>query len=201
MCVDDFLFTNVACIIKHAIAANIEAIYLVLGFPDELVRQNPLSLDKYFQSIASHERVQLRKLVNTQTMSVGITDIRRQAMVTELTNWHKKHKSFTLLQGITLDGNFELWTSTRPWARFLYLALRSLVNDCLYVCSKITKNKSDIKIMIETGAQCNDSSDLQARFLQRNIAKGKYSCTAVTYVNTLLRSELNMIKEILSHPL
>ena len=182
-------------------AASIEALYLVLGFPDELVRQNPLSLDKYFQSIASYERVQLGKLVNTRTMSVGITDARRQAMVTELTNWPKKRKGFTLLQGVTLCGNFEFWASTSPWARFLYLALRSSVNNCLHVCSKIIKNKRDIRIMIETVAQCNDPSDLQARFLQRNIAKAIYSCTAVTYVNKTLRSELKIIKDILSHPL
>ena len=55
--------------------------------------------------------------------------------------------------------------------------------------------------MIETVAQCNDPADLQARFLQRNIAKAIYSCTAVTYVNKTLRSELKIIKEILSNPL
>ena len=55
--------------------------------------------------------------------------------------------------------------------------------------------------MIDTVAQCNDPSDLQARFLQRNIAKAIYSYTAVTYVNKTLRSELKIIKDILSHPL
>ena len=61
---DESLFDNVASIIQHAMAASIEALYLVLGFPDERVRQNLLSLDKYFQSIASFRRVQLGKLVN-----------------------------------------------------------------------------------------------------------------------------------------
>ena len=130
-------------------------------------------------------------------MSVDITDVRRQEMVTELTNWPKKRKGFTLLQGVTLCGNFEFWASTSPWARFLYLALRSSVNDSLHTCSHITKNKRDIKIMIDTIAQCNDSSDLQARFIQRNITKAIYSCTAVTYVNKTLRSELKIIKEII----
>ena len=118
-------------------------------------------------------------------------------MVTELTNWPKKRKGFTLLQGVTLCGNFEFWASTSPWARFLYLALRSSVNDSLHTYSHITKNKRDIKIMIDTIAQCNDSSDLQARFIQRNITKAIYSCTTVTYVNKTLRSELKIIKEII----
>ena len=55
--------------------------------------------------------------------------------------------------------------------------------------------------MIETIAQCNDSSDLQVRFLQRNTAKEIYSCNDMTYVNKTLRYELKIIKEVLSHPL
>ena len=46
--IDDYLFANVSCIIKHAMAASIEALYLFLGFHNELVRQNPLSLDNFF---------------------------------------------------------------------------------------------------------------------------------------------------------
>ena len=48
MFVDDSLFANTAGVIKHAMAASIEALYIVLGFPEETIRQNPLSLDKYF---------------------------------------------------------------------------------------------------------------------------------------------------------
>ena len=126
-------------------------------------------------------------------MSVGITDVRRQAIVTELTNWPKKRKGFTLLQGITIYGNFELWASTSPWFRFLHLALRSSANNCLHACSKIAKNKCDIKIMIEIVVQWNNSSDLQVRFF--------FSVISVTYINKTLRSELKIMKKILSHPL
>ena len=93
MFVDDSLFTNTASVIKHAMVASIEALYIVLGFPEETIRQNPLSLDKYFQSICSYERVQLGKLVNTRKMSVGITETKRLAMITELSNWHSKRKA------------------------------------------------------------------------------------------------------------
>ena len=134
-------------------------------------------------------------------MSVSITDVQKQEKFTELTNWPKKRKGFTLLQSVTLCGNFKFWAITRPWDRFFYLAFRSSVNDCIRVCSKITKNKRDIKIIIETVAQCNNSSNLQARFPQRYIAKEIYSCTAATYINKILRSELKIIKEIFFHPL
>ena len=106
MFVDDSLFSNTGDLIKHAIAASIEALFLVLGFPDEPIRQNPLSLDKYLQSLASFSRIQLGRQVHTRRLSVGITEIRRTGMVTELSNWPKKRKSFTLMQGVKICGDF-----------------------------------------------------------------------------------------------
>ena len=122
-------------------------------------------------------------------------------MITEFSNWHTKWKSFTLLQGVTFCGNLEFWASTRPWARFLYLALRSLVNDCLRNCSQITNNKRDIKIIIEAVAQCTDTLSLQARFLQGKITQEIYNFTAKTRINKKMRSELQIITTVLSHPL
>ena len=37
MFVDDSFFVNTKCIIKHAMAASIEALYIVLRFPDETI--------------------------------------------------------------------------------------------------------------------------------------------------------------------
>ena len=58
MFVDDSLFAQIREIIKHAMAASIEALYTVLGFPEVQKRQDPLSLDKYFESVCSYERIQ-----------------------------------------------------------------------------------------------------------------------------------------------
>ena len=50
MFVDDSLFAQIRELIKHAMASSIEALYIVLGFPDLERRQNALSLDKYFET-------------------------------------------------------------------------------------------------------------------------------------------------------
>ena len=57
MFVDDSLFAHTRDTIKHSMAASIEALYIILGYPDTKIRQNALSLDKYFESVCSHERV------------------------------------------------------------------------------------------------------------------------------------------------
>ena len=107
MFVDDSLFAQTRDRIKHAMAASIEALHIILGYPNLDVRQNPLSLDKYFESTCSYERVQLGIKVNTRTMSLSLTDKKRLAMLDELSHWYSKRKSFTLLQGVTLCGSIE----------------------------------------------------------------------------------------------
>ena len=139
MFVDDSLFAQIRDLIKHALTASIEALQIVLSFPDLERRQNALSLDKYFETTCSYKRIQLGINVNTRTMTVGLTDIKRIAMLDELSHWHTKRRSFTLLQGVILCGSIEFWSNTSPWVRFLYLHLRSSLNQCLNTYSKIIK--------------------------------------------------------------
>ena len=66
MSVDDSLFTQMIELIKHAMATSIEDLYIILGFPDTERRQDPLSLDKYFEEVCSYKRTQLGIDINTK---------------------------------------------------------------------------------------------------------------------------------------
>ena len=88
-------------------AASIEALYIIVGFPETDLRQNALSLDKYFESTCSYKRIQLEIAINTRKMSVALTELKRKVMLDELSNWHKKRKSFTSLQSVMLCGSLE----------------------------------------------------------------------------------------------
>ena len=71
-------------------------------------------------------------------------------MVTELSNWsHKKIKSVTLLNSVTLLGGLEFWIITNPWAFLLYISLGGSVNECLYNNNLITKDNKKVKEMIK----------------------------------------------------
>ena len=71
MFVDDNLFAQIKENMKHAMAASIEALYIILGFPETDKRQDPLSLDKYYESICSYDRIQLGFQVYTRKMTIG----------------------------------------------------------------------------------------------------------------------------------
>ena len=50
---------------KQAMAASIEALHIILGYPETDIRQNSLSLDKYYESTCSFERIQIDITINT----------------------------------------------------------------------------------------------------------------------------------------
>ena len=66
---DGFLFAQTRDNMKHAIATSIEALHIILRFP-----QNNLSLDKYFESSCSYERIQLGIIINTSKMTIVLTE-------------------------------------------------------------------------------------------------------------------------------
>ena len=202
MFVDDSLFAQTRDNIKHAMAASIEALHIILGYPNTDIRQNPLSLDKYFESTCSYERIQLGIKINSRTMSLSLTDKKRKAMIDELTNWHNKRKSFTLLQGVTLCGSIEFWANISPWVRLLYLNLRSAVNKCITSSLKLTKEKASIKSMISKLAHSNDlhNLELKEKYIQSKIAKETYKCKQKTFISKPMRTELKLIQQILSNP-
>ena len=123
-------------------------------------------------------------------------------MLNELSHWQTQRKSFTLMQGVILCGSLEFWANTSPWIRFLYHQLRSSVNKCLTNCFEITKNKEDIKKLITNVTNTNnlDEHQLQDKMLQKTIAKETYKCQHKTYIDKLMRTELNIMKKILSTP-
>jgi len=202
MFVDDSLFAQTRNNIKHAMAASIEALHVILGYPDLEIRQNPLSLDKYFESSCSYERVQLGITINTRKMTIGLTDKKRLTMIDELTHWHNKRRSFTLLQGVTLCGVLEFWANISPWVRFLYLNLSAAVNKCISSSLKITKENRMIKNLITSLALKKDlvNNDLRERFVQSKIGHEMYKCREKTFISNTMRTELKIIHKVLSCP-
>ena len=58
MFVDDSLFAQIREVIPHAMAASIESLYIVLSHAEVKIRQDALSLDKYFEWVCSYKRLQ-----------------------------------------------------------------------------------------------------------------------------------------------
>ena len=56
------------------LAACIHAIFVVTGTPEEILRPNPLAMDKWETMIVSYEITILGLILNTRALTIGITD-------------------------------------------------------------------------------------------------------------------------------
>ena len=74
MFVDNSLFAQTRDQMKHAMVASIEALHIILGYPETDIRQNPLSLDKHYESTCSIEHIQLDITINTRRMTLALTE-------------------------------------------------------------------------------------------------------------------------------
>ena len=76
------------------LAAIIEAIFLVCGLPDIAVRQCPLSLEKWFELIVGPRQIVLGLLVDTDKMTVSLTDEYIQQIRNLLDLWDPDRRTF-----------------------------------------------------------------------------------------------------------
>jgi hypothetical protein len=72
---------------ERLLAATIEAIFIVCGRPDIFVRQCPLSMEKWFELIVGPKQIVLGLIVDTNKMTVGITEDYIQQVRTLLDLW------------------------------------------------------------------------------------------------------------------
>ena len=84
MFVDDSLFFQAGDNIKHIMAAIVEALYIILGHSNTEIRQNTLSLDKYFKSTCFYEQIQLGILINTRKINLSLTESTRKTTMDKL---------------------------------------------------------------------------------------------------------------------
>ena len=94
--VDDILSAGVPKeYVNKLLAATIEAIFTVCGEPQIDIRQCPLSLKKWLEMVIGPIQIVLGLYVNTNKMTIGITQEYRKQVKSMLNdNWTSKHRFF-----------------------------------------------------------------------------------------------------------
>ena len=121
MFVDDNLIAEIHDNIMQAMAASIEALFLVLGPDMPTIRRSNLSMEKFYQSICSYKKSQLGLSINTRTMIVSLPTKRFNELTALLKNWHSHRTTFIIKEAATLRGKLENAATVCIWARFSLL--------------------------------------------------------------------------------
>jgi hypothetical protein len=101
--------------IIRLLAATIEAIFLICGLPDITVGQCPLLLEKWFKLIVGPRQIVLGLLVNTDKMTVSLTDKYIQQVRNLLDLWDPNQRTFKVGDMQKLVGKLARLGKGAPW--------------------------------------------------------------------------------------
>jgi hypothetical protein len=203
--VDDILGAGVTKdYIKKLLAATIEAIFTVCGEPQIDIRQCPLSLEKWLEMVIGPIQIVLGLYVDTNKMTIGITQEYRQQVKSILNdNWTSKRRFFRAGDMQKLIGKIARLGEGAPWIfklmSHIYTSLAFALqnNKTLLEASshKFRSLISQIQRKYFVGNQADIAKEisfalkLAAKLINNN--KHLYS------VNDTMREELDFIRQAL----
>lgn len=185
------------------LAAIIEAIFAVCGTPDIAVRQCPLSLEKWRELIVGPRQIVLGLVIDTNTMTVGISDDYIRKVRDLLKNWDPSKRFFKVNDMQKLVGKLARLGEGAPWIfklmSHLYTSLAFALKSNTELLEKSSSGFRDLVKQITTKTFSGKISDHQRHinFVMKKAAKMVNRNHATYLVNRTMRDELNFISDAL----
>jgi hypothetical protein len=199
--VDDSLYADLKKRILQAIAASIEACFIIFGARDDSLRPCPLSLEKFIETKCSPVRQQLGIIINTNTMCICIPQS-KLAILEQLisTTLHQHRKQITVLEGATLLGNMDHIASYIPWFRHTYLTMRSSFNTAISHLKRAVEQSDDyIHLLGQSDGLSGTNLSHHQRFTAKWLASHVYSNRDEKLNLTLpLQNDLGLLRTLTS---
>ena len=203
--VDDALL---ACVGKEnmmkALAAVIEAIFIVMGKPNTLVKQCPLAMDKWVGMMVRHEQTMLGLRLNTRRLSVGTT-IEYNAEVRKLLidNWPYEKTTFFASEMQTLIGKLGRLGEGAHW---IYKLMSHIYTSLAYALRKnkelLNASNQDFKNLVQSIEQNQFKGTKiqvakQVNFTLKKAAQMQHKARFHYVINPTMREEIDFIRQAL----
>jgi hypothetical protein len=203
--VDDILMAAVlrANILK-LLAATIEGIFLVCGRPDVSLRQCPLSLEKWNELIVGPIQIVLGLSLDTNKMTVGITEDYIQQVRSLLQKWDPSRRFFNVSDMQKLVGKLARLGEGAPWIyklmSHLYTSLAFALKSNTELLSRSSNGFKELVNQIKTKNFSGNQSDHQRhiKFAMKEASRMINKHSHKYLVNATMREELNFISDALS---
>ena len=203
--VDDALLACVGQLrMKKALAATIEAIFVVMGQPKTEVRQNPLAMDKWVELVVGSQQIMLGLDIRTRQLDVGIPP-EYLAEVRELldSEWSYTQTTFRVENMQRLVGKIARLGEGAHWIykimTHLYFSLAFALKQngaLLMISSPEFKKLSD---QLATKQFRGKPSDIAKHvcFAMKKAAQMKNRAKYSYKINPSMRQELDFIRQAL----
>ncbi len=147
------------------LASTIEAIFLVCGTPNFAVRQCPLSLEKWHELIVGPRQIVLGLVIDTNKMTVGITNNYITKVRNLLALWDSNQRFFNVSDMQKLVGKLSHLGKGAPWIfklmSHLYTSLVFALKSNTKLLEKSSKGFRDLVNQIRTKPFLGKQSDHQ----------------------------------------
>jgi hypothetical protein len=107
-----------------ALAALIEAIFVIMGMPDTTVRQCPLAMDKWLDLVVAPKQRMIGLVIDTNKLTVGIPpDYLAEVLDLLNTTWHSHRRCFAVGDAQKLTGKLGHLAEGANWVFHLLMHL------------------------------------------------------------------------------
>lgn len=203
--VDDIVMAEVFDIarVEQAVAASIEAIFIILGEPCLSARQDPISWDKLFDMLINFCNKILGVHINTRAMTVRVPPEYVGSTVSLLSrHWHKARNLFTLSDIEELTGRLGHIASTSPWLKFMMSEVYTSIRACLKLSrDTLVATSSQFRQALKVAKSTEPRSETDSRrrsFAQSAVATAIHRNRKRFAINKTLRWELQFISAALT---
>jgi hypothetical protein len=204
--VDDGVYVDLYDImrIEKAVAASIEAVFLLLGYSDLDKRQDPISFDKLMDMIISYTNKILGHIIDTRRLTIETPPEFVAEVLTSLeTTWGPHRKQFHVHEAAELAGKLGHMSIAAPWLKFLMTHLYSSLAHALrlnrwdLIQSSRSFREAIKKIRHADLEMDPDHASRVRSFYQAETARGVHANKKRHLINKTMRKELKFIRTVL----
>ena len=187
---------------KMALAALIEAIFVVIREPDKAIQQCPLALDKWVEMVVGPIQTMLGLNLDTNKLMDAIPG----SYVSDVhnlinTTWHKNRRTFIVSEAQQLTGKLGHLAKGAPWVHHLLTHLYASIAYSLAENKRLLMESSqefcDVVQSLQSGSFPCSSTDQVRHILfalkkaARLVHHSKYKFT----INTSMRQEIKFFRD------
>jgi hypothetical protein len=182
---------------KMILAAMIEAVFTVMGEPNNSVWQCPPAMDKWNKLVIGSRLISLGLIIDTNQLTVAIpikylTEV--QALLDSA--WHPNRRRFTVSKAQKLTGKLARLAERANWVFHLLSHLYSSIAYALAENTRLLMDSSqefrDIILSIQTGAFFTSCKDLarHTSFAMQRVARLTHHSSYQYNINRTMRADI-----------
>ena len=199
---DAIMLSSNANHMKMVLAAMIESIFVVMGEPEEELRQCPLAMDKWRDLVIGPRQTVLGLIIDTNRMTVSIPlKYRTEVLALLESTWHHYRRRFKVSEAQKLTGKLARLAEGANWVfhllSHLYSSIAYALSENKKLLSETSQEFRDMISIMRTNKSTIICKDLvrHTSFAMKRAAKMTHHASYEYNISTTMRAEIEFFRD------